>query len=888
MPTEPPALSGGQWARARTLFHGALRVPPHERIAWLECHCGADRELRSAVEAMLQADATSHRVLDASLGDLSRLLVHEEGVPAVRPGDRVGPYRILAELGRGGMGVVYKAEDTRLARFVALKFLPGSADDEHRVDRLLAEARALAALDHPNIATLYEVDVGPDGRWFMAMAYYEGETLARRLEAGALSREEAVRIACGIARGLAAAHDHGVVHHDVKPGNVVIRVDGEPLLVDFGIAGLVGRTGGGSRSGQGTVAYMSPERVAGEPADARADVWALGVVLYEMLAGRRPFAGETTDEVLAQIQAAVPPLLPPRVGRDLDRVVRRALARDPTARFIDAREMCLRLERCAGRRRRPPRRVILIAVAGLGATALALADRPRSSDDDTVPDVGTRSPLAYRLYDGGLRQLAQGAKADAYASFVSALREDTSFAMAAFHAWRLFPADSLQSLALALAGQAPERERLFVLGFIEGVGRRSPTALGYSDSLSTRHPRGVLDDLLAATLLAERGDYAAAVRKAREVERVTSGARGSSGRQWQERHAADLVVRAYWSMDSLPAAEREARRILALDPGDQAMRDALAKVLDRQGRAAEAHSLLSTLQSQWPGRHHPWEVDLALLAIRRGDLESAERDLATLSHERNEGDRAFARHYRFVALRTQGRPGAALAIALEGRLPEDRRPEYVSAGAGTLHEGIARFEIGEADRAAAIFDALAAAAPEDRPDRTAWWLTHSATAVAALGDTARLRRLADSVQTFGARSLFGRDPKLHHYARGLLEVARGRDTAAVGHFETAFVSPNEGFTRVNYEMGRALMRLGRPGEAIPIVSAALRGSLDASNFYVTHTELHELLAQAHDAAGQADSARVHYRWVVDAWTRAEPPFQPRRAEAARRLAALGG
>lgn len=345
MPGNLPDLSPRQWARARAIFDEAVGLPADDRPAFLERRCGGDRLLHRVVESLLEADAAPGGILDASLGELSWLLPDEVDAPEIRAGDMVRRYRVVAEIGRGGMGVVYQAEDPRLERFVALKFLPGGPGDAERVASLLAEARTLAALDHTNIATVHEIDVTPAGRWFMVMAYYEGETLAQRLERGVLSRAEAVRIASGIARGLAVAHQHGVVHRDVKPHNVVLRKDGEPMLVDFGIASLAGGAEGTARPGRGTVAYMSPERVAGAAADARTDVWALGVVLYEMLAGGRPFEGETTDEVLTRIRAADPPVLPARVGRDLERVVRLALARDPAGRFADAREMLRELGR---------------------------------------------------------------------------------------------------------------------------------------------------------------------------------------------------------------------------------------------------------------------------------------------------------------------------------------------------------------------------------------------------------------------------------------------------------------------------------------------------------------------------------------------------------------
>ena len=165
-------------------------------------------------------------------------------------------------------------------------------------------------------------------------------------------------------------------------------------------------------------------------------------------------------------------------------------------------------------------------------------------------------------------------------------------------------------------------------------------------------------------------------------------------------------------------------------------------------------------------------------------------------------------------------------------------------------------------------------------------LTHLVTALAAAGDTARLAALADSMEASGRRSAYGRDPRLHHYARGLLWRARGRLADAERELRAAIYSPNMGYTRTNLELGRVLLERHRPREAIAILAPALRGPLDASNLYVTHTELHELLAGAYDAAGETDSAAVHYRWVVNAWRNADAMFHARLDAARRRLAAL--
>ncbi len=192
------------------------------------------------------------------------------------------------------MGVVYNAQDTRLKRLVALKFLPqGLIQYEHEKERFMHEAQAASSLDHPNICTIHEIGETDDGQMFICMAYYTGETLKKKLERGALSIGEATVIGAQIAQGLAKAHEHGIVHRDVKPANIMITEEGLVKIVDFGLAKLAS----GTRltlSGMtmGTMFYMSPEQARAEDVDHRSDIWSLGVVLYEMITGRLPFAGD--------------------------------------------------------------------------------------------------------------------------------------------------------------------------------------------------------------------------------------------------------------------------------------------------------------------------------------------------------------------------------------------------------------------------------------------------------------------------------------------------------------------------------------------------------------------------------------------------------------------
>ena len=258
-------------------------------------------------------------------------------------GETVSHYRVLDELGGGAMGVVYKALDLRLKRTVALKFLPpGVTRDAEAKKRFVQEAEAASGLDDPHVCTIYDIDETADGRMFIAMAFYEGETLKRRIQRGPIAVADAAGFAEQIAMGLAAAHKAGIIHRDVKPANVMITQRGEVKIVDFGIAKLAGQTdltGTGLRLG--TVAYMAPEQFEGE-VDARADLWALGVVMFEMLTGSRPFDGDndvtTMNAVLNRPPKSVKQLRP-EVSDGLAAIVERAMEKDPARRFATADEM---------------------------------------------------------------------------------------------------------------------------------------------------------------------------------------------------------------------------------------------------------------------------------------------------------------------------------------------------------------------------------------------------------------------------------------------------------------------------------------------------------------------------------------------------------------------
>jgi serine/threonine-protein kinase len=358
----------------------ALDLPATARKTFLDEACRGDPDLRAEVESLLAAAPGAESFLKAPAPIAA--------TPTLTAGRRLGPYEITAPIGAGGMGDVWRARDTRLERDVALKVLPAEAlADETARARLVREARLASKLNHPHICTIHEVGEA-EGQTYIAMELVEGQPLDARVAAGLLPVDEVVRYGRQLAAALAHAHGRGVVHRDLKSANVVVTPEGQVKVLDFGLAKrltserLVQATPVAPASLTapgvvvGTLAYMAPEQLRGQPADARSDIWALGVVLYEMAAGKRPFEGQTGFEVTAAILSQPVPAVPPSVPAPLEGVIDRCLAKEPGARYQRADEVLAALEAVAAGRASawPTWRVVVRRHRGLtGAVTGVLA-----------------------------------------------------------------------------------------------------------------------------------------------------------------------------------------------------------------------------------------------------------------------------------------------------------------------------------------------------------------------------------------------------------------------------------------------------------------------------------------------------------------------------------
>jgi DNA-binding SARP family transcriptional activator len=518
------------------------------------------------------------------------------------------------------------------------------------------------------------------------------------------------------------------------------------------------------------------------------------------------------------------------------------------------------------------------------ATAAIARDLRLVPPSVAVTEMRTSSPGAYALYEEGLRANYGYDSPAAYRLMKAALERDSGFAMAAYYVWQLSrnsTNESTQALYMAraklLAARTIERERLLILGSIAEVDAPLRQALAVAETLTVKYPADPEGHILLGNVEGRAGNWAASVAAYNRAVALDSTAGTLRGPYCRVCDALGGMVQQYLWWDSAGAAERSARRFLALRPAETNAWSNLVEPLLRQGRFREA------VQAQHTISPDSIEVSNATGffrdAIRWGRFAEVDPFLRETARNPKDEPRREAWWLLMLSLRDQGRLHEADSVRrvwrdaniAKGDSPADQPADAMMIAMERGHPEISiRSFRNDADRTA-----RSNSPPGIRNRYLVWFLTLAGTVHAETGDTAVVRRLADSLEVLGQTSQFGRDVKLHYFLRGLLFQQQGRHAEAVDAFQRSLFSLTDGYTRINLMMARSLLALHRPAEVIAVLRPAIHGGVDGSNTYTSRAELHEVMAQAFEQAGQQDSARAHWRAVESAWRSADPQFRER-------------
>ena len=876
---------------------------------------------------------------DDFLRDVAR--VEERPPPPVArlEGTNIGRFKVVSEIGRGGMGIVFLAEDEKLRRKVALKLLPPSfAADEERRRRFLREARAAAAVSHPNLVTVY--DVGEhEGRGYIAMEYLRGRSLREQLGERPFSVDEAVELARQVLAGLAHAHAAGLLHRDLKPENVLVDRDGRVRLVDFGLAKLDGDVDApgdnSTRDGlvMGTPGYMSPEQARGQTVDARTDIFSFGVLFYEMLTRKRPFTGPTRADVVTSLLRDAPPRVDvtrPEVGIALGDLVHRCLSKAPNDRFPSTVVLKDALDDAWSTSKREirvtptptpanagslpvktPARTWpwMIAAAGiaLAGVAIALTHRPelaplaaaaidassaaRGLAMTEVPLPKSNSPEALAAYRQGLQAIRDADWAIAEERFGDAIKHDPELSSAHLRLAMLCgngnggPAQAREELSRAMTTRAslPERDQALLMA-VEPLINRDPAERSVArqrlHDLVMAHPNDAELWHFYAVFGAEGTDEGIeAERRAVELDPQFADA-------WQIL-AAQLAQRGKVD-EALAAIER----CVAISPLTADCRGERARLYGVMGECGRMEEDLRRGLSSNPRAANIWHEDraAALVAVGRSDdtvLEAFRQKWALLGEDRRKGIEGIDRALLCTA---RGRFAEAEAMLVDGEKAIANDPNaHIHARYAGLRIAIMR-ELGRPKDAAKVAETYVAKKDVWIGSTSAMDAEVPMLRVMQHGGLLTREAFAKRRDTWFARATANEASRVPTfvwalaYANWIETPAEAKE--AIEALPSELVTSEtklhrEGFVRA--EVGNTLLLAGRPKDAVPHLEVATN-ACNWLQWPVEHTYALLHLGQAHEAVGDLEHACQAYQRVVARWATA--PRSATRDLAKARLKAL--